>query len=56
MPLPRKGTREFVAPQQWQIEEIKKAIDEADRDEFASDQEVEQTLLCRMRWSPTGDC
>jgi predicted transcriptional regulator len=26
----------------WQIEEIRRAIHEADRDEFASDEEVQQ--------------
>jgi hypothetical protein len=42
MPFSRKETRELDALAQWQIEEIKKALDEADRGEFASDEEVEQ--------------
>ena len=28
----------------WQIEEIRRAIREADREEFASDEEVQQTF------------
>jgi predicted transcriptional regulator len=28
----------------WQIEEIRRAIQEADREEFASDEEVRQTF------------
>jgi predicted transcriptional regulator len=33
---------EYLAHRQWQIEEIKKAIAEADAGDFASDQEVEE--------------
>jgi RHH-type transcriptional regulator, rel operon repressor / antitoxin RelB len=44
MTLSRKGTREFRDLERWQIEEIEKAIAEADRGEFASDEEVEQVL------------
>jgi predicted transcriptional regulator len=51
MTLPRKETRELGDLERWQIEEIKKAIDEADRGEFASDEEVEQTLKRLMRAS-----
>jgi predicted transcriptional regulator len=32
----------YLAYHQWQIEEIKKAIAEADAGDFASDQEVEE--------------
>jgi predicted transcriptional regulator len=35
----------------WQIEEIKKGLEEADRGEFASDEEVQQTLKRFMRVS-----
>jgi len=45
-----------VALRQWQIDEIEKSIDEADRDEFASDKEVEQLLKRWMLWRPTGNC
>jgi predicted transcriptional regulator len=48
MPPSRKETRALDALAQWQIEEIKKALDEADRGEFASDGEVEQML---KRWT-----
>jgi len=54
MPLSREETRELDALTQWQIEEIKKALDEADRGEFASDEEVEQTLKRLTRWRATG--
>ncbi|MGD1216145.1 MAG: hypothetical protein ABR861_14285 [Terriglobales bacterium] len=47
---------EFVALDQWQIEEIAKGIDKADRDEFASDKEVEQSLKRWTRGRPTGNC
>ena len=40
--------------ERWQIEEIKKGLEEADRGEFASDEEVEQTLKRLMRGRPTG--
>jgi predicted transcriptional regulator len=56
MPDPEKETRESEDLDQWQIEEIKKALDEADRGEFASDEEVEQVL---KRWTsgrPAGNC
>ena len=44
----RKETRELSDLERWQIEEIKKGIAEADRGEFASDEEVEQSL---KRWT-----
>jgi predicted transcriptional regulator len=39
--------------EQWQIEEIKKGLEEADRGEFASDEEVQRTLKRLMRVRPT---
>jgi predicted transcriptional regulator len=48
MPPSRKETRELDELARWQIEEIKQALDEADRGEFASDEEVEQVL---KRWT-----
>ena len=33
---------------QWQIEEIKKALAEADRGNFASEEEIQQTFRKRM--------
>ena len=43
-----EAIREFVTLNEWQIEEIKKGIAEADRGEFAADEEVEQVL---KRWT-----
>jgi predicted transcriptional regulator len=42
--LVAEAVREYVSLNQWQIEETKKAIAEADREDFASDEEVAQTL------------
>jgi predicted transcriptional regulator len=56
MPPSRKETRELDALAQWQIEEIEKGIAEADRGEFASDEEVEQVLKRWTHGSPTGNC
>jgi RHH-type rel operon transcriptional repressor/antitoxin RelB len=39
-----EAIREYVALNDWQIEEIKKGLAEADRGDFASDKEVERTL------------
>jgi predicted transcriptional regulator len=56
MPDPEKETRESENLDQWQIEEIKKALDEADRGEFASDEEVKQVLKRWTRGRPAGNC
>ncbi len=56
MPVSRKGTRESIELEKWQIEEIKKALDEADRGEFASDEEVELVLKRWTHGRPTGNC
>ncbi len=40
-------TRRVDPLNEWQIEEIRKGIDEIDRGEFASDKEVQQSL---KRW------
>jgi RHH-type transcriptional regulator, rel operon repressor / antitoxin RelB len=39
-----EAIREYVALNNWQIEETAKALAEADRGEFASDKEVQRTL------------
>jgi RHH-type transcriptional regulator, rel operon repressor / antitoxin RelB len=39
-----EAIREYVALNEWQIEETKKAIVEANRGDFASEKEVQQTL------------
>ena len=54
MTLSEKETRELDDLEQWQIEEIEKGIDEADRGEFASDEEVEEVLKRWTRDRPTG--
>ena len=43
-----QAIQEFVTLNEWQIGEIKKALVEADRGEFASDKEVQQTV---KRWT-----
>ena len=44
-----EAVREYVALNEWQIEETKKAIAEADRGEFASEEEVKKTFQKRSR-------
>jgi len=39
-----EAIREYVAVNEWQIEEIKKGLAEADRGEFASDAQVQRTM------------
>jgi len=46
--LAAEAVREFVALNEWQIEEIKKGLAEADRGEFASDKEVAAVV---KRWT-----
>jgi len=43
-----QAIEEFVSVNEWQIAEIKKAIVEADRGDFATDKEVQQVL---KRWT-----
>ena len=47
-----QAIQEFVSLNEWQIAQIKKAIDAADRGEFASDEEVEKKL---KRWTRRAD-
>jgi len=42
--LASEALRDFVELNEWQIAEIKAAIEEADEGDFASDQTVETTL------------
>jgi len=42
--LAAEAIREFVSLNEWQIEETKKAIAEADAGNFASDEEVEEVF------------
>ncbi|HEY2461471.1 MAG TPA: hypothetical protein VGI16_11715 [Candidatus Acidoferrum sp.] len=46
--LAAEAIRDYVAVNSWQIEEIHKAIAEADRGEFASDKEVKRV---EKKWS-----
>ncbi len=39
-----EAVREYVALNEWQIEEIKKGIAEADAGDFASDADVQRTI------------
>jgi RHH-type rel operon transcriptional repressor/antitoxin RelB len=39
-----EAIREYVALNDWQIDEIKKGVAEAGRGDFASDKDVERTL------------
>jgi predicted transcriptional regulator len=43
-----EAVREYLALNEWQIEETKRALAEADRGDFASDQEVQETI---RKWS-----
>ncbi len=43
-----EAIREYVTLNEWQIGEIRKALREADRGEFASAQEVQRTI---KKWS-----
>jgi RHH-type transcriptional regulator, rel operon repressor / antitoxin RelB len=39
-----EAIRQYVAVNEWQIEEIRKGMAEADRGEFASDEQVRHTM------------
>ena len=39
-----EAVQEYVSLNEWQIDEIKKAVGEAERGEFASDEEVQQVV------------
>ena len=47
-----EAIRECLALNEWQIEEIKKGVAEADRGEFASGKDVERTL---NKWTRRAD-
>jgi predicted transcriptional regulator len=42
--LAAEALRDYVALNEWQIQEIKEAIKEADDEDYASDQTVSKTL------------
>lgn len=39
-----EAIREYVSINEWQIEEIRNAVTEADRGDFASEEEVQRTV------------
>jgi predicted transcriptional regulator len=50
--LAAEAIRDFVELNEWQIQEIKAAIKEADNDEFASDKAVKKTF---NKWAVNAD-
>lgn len=50
--LAAEAVREFIEVNEWQIEEIEKAVKEADAEDFASDQEVAAVF---NKWGVSGD-
>ncbi|MGE0406984.1 MAG: CopG family ribbon-helix-helix protein [Candidatus Korobacteraceae bacterium] len=39
-----EAIREYLAVNEWQVEEIEKSLEESDRGEFASDEQVQRVL------------
>lgn len=50
--LAAQAIRDYVEINEWQINEIKQALEEADAGDFASDQEVQNSL---NKWTSNGD-
>lgn len=50
--LAAEAIREFIELNEWQLQEIRQAVSEADGGEFASEQDVEKTL---RKWGVGGD-
>ena len=50
--LAAEAVREFIEINEWQIDEIKNSIKEADAEDFASDQEVRAVF---SKWGIDGD-
>lgn len=50
--LAAEAVREFIELNEWQIDEIKAAINEADAGDFASGQEVQAVF---NKWGVNGD-
>jgi RHH-type rel operon transcriptional repressor/antitoxin RelB len=46
--LAAEAIREYVSVNEWQIAQIKNGIEEADRGEFATDEEVQRV---RSKWA-----
>lgn len=47
--LAAEAIREYIALNNWQIEEIKKAVKEADRGDFAAERDVQKVM---KKWTP----
>jgi RHH-type rel operon transcriptional repressor/antitoxin RelB len=50
--LAAEAVREFIELNEWQIQELKDAIKEADVNDFASDQEVDEVF---NKWKVNAD-
>ena len=50
--LAAEALRDFIEINEWQIQEITDAINEADNGEFASDEEVNRVI---SKWSGNAD-
>jgi predicted transcriptional regulator len=50
--LAAEAVREFIEINEWQIEEIKDGVKEADANDFASNQEVQAVF---NKWGVNGD-
>ena len=50
--LAAEAVREFIEINEWQIEEIKNAVEEADAENFSSEQEVRAVF---NKWGIDGD-
>jgi len=50
--LAAEAIREYVDVNEWQIEEIKKGIEEADRGDFATDEELQKVIVKWTRNAP----
>ena len=50
--LAAEAVREFIELNEWQIQELKEAIKEADAEDFANDQEVEAVF---NKWGANAD-
>lgn len=50
--LAAEAVREFIEVNEWQIEEVQTAVNEADAGDFASDQEISAVF---NKWGISGD-
>jgi RHH-type transcriptional regulator, rel operon repressor / antitoxin RelB len=50
--LAAEAVREYVALNEWQIEEIKRGLREAEQGDFATDKEVQQSL---KKWTRSAN-